>query len=130
LLKIYYLRAEPNFFKMKKILSIMLVAGVFALTACGGEEEKEEENEEETKTENVEKAPETETETAPEEPVAGAKAHACDDKCAEACTGPRCGEEGHDCEAAGCAAHKEGDHEHSEGDDHDHADHDKTSSEG
>jgi len=46
--------------------------------------------------------------------------HVCDDKCAEECTGARCGEKGHECSEA-CHSAKGEEGQSHEG--HDHAGH-------
>ncbi|MDF1672643.1 MAG: hypothetical protein P1U41_04015 [Vicingaceae bacterium] len=105
---------------MKKVLALLMVAGMFSLVACGPSEEEKAEAEAAMNemVEGLDAAMEEVVEEVEEETTVLA-AHVCDDKCADGCTGPRCGEEGHECSDA---CHAEGeDHEHAEGEEHDHS---------
>jgi len=102
---------------MKKVLVLLMVAGMFSLVACGPteEEKKAAEAEAAAMVEEMMGGLEDamEEEPAAEEEMALA-VHECDATCEEnGCTGPRCGEEGHECTEA-CHA----EHDHAEGEEH------------
>ncbi len=106
---------------MKKILMLLMVAGIFSLVACGPSEEEKAAAEAEAAAAVEELFNGLEEEVATEETATELAAHVCDDKCKEACTGPRCGEAGHECTEACHAAKGDGEaHEHTEGDGHEH----------
>jgi len=103
-----------------------MVASMFSLVACGPSAEEKAKAEADAEAmvnemfEGLEEA--MEEEVAEETELAE---HACDAKCEEAgCTGPRCGEAGHECTDACHAddAEAEGEegHEHVEGEEHEH----------
>ena len=106
---------------MKKVLALLMVAGMFSLVACGSEETPV--NEETAVTEETTTIEES-TEEVVEEGVLLA-VHECDATCEEnGCTGPRCGEEGHECsDACHASVDAEEGHDHAEGEEHseDHA---------
>ena len=105
---------------MKKLFTMLMVAGMFGLIACGPSAEEKAAAESEAEAvvnEMFEELEEAAEEVSEEVELA---AHVCDAKCEEAgCTGPRCGEEGHECSEA-CHAKAEG-HGHAEGEMHEHA---------
>jgi hypothetical protein len=107
--------------QMKKILMLLMVAGIFSLVACGPSEEEKAAAEAEAAAavEELFNGLEEEIDAAVEE-VAEVELteHVCNDKCtAEACSFA-CGEKGHVCSDA---CHAEKTEEHSEGDGHDHS---------
>jgi predicted small lipoprotein YifL len=100
---------------MKKILSMLMVAAVFSLVACGPAE-KAEVVTEEVVTEEV-----ATEEVATEEVVTELAEHVCADKCTEEACHYACGEKGHECSDA-CHATEEAteEHVHTEGEEHSH----------
>ena len=101
---------------MKKLFTLLMVASMFGLVACGpsAEETAAEAAEAETV---MNEAFEVAAEAMGEE-VELAE-HVCDAKCEEGeCTGPRCGEAGHECSDA---CHAEGEEHAEEGEEHVHA---------
>jgi hypothetical protein len=101
---------------MKKILSMLMIAGIFSLVACGPAEEVKVATEE-VATEEV-AVEEVATEEAA--PVELAE-HVCADKCTEEACHFACGEKGHECSDA-CHATEETteEHVHAEGEEHAH----------
>ena len=110
---------------MKKVLALLMVAGMFSLVACGPTEEEKVAAEAEAAAMvegmmgDLEVA--LEEEVVEEEMVLAV--HECDATCEEnGCTGARCGEEGHECSDA-CHASDDAvegheGHEHAEGEEH------------
>ena len=110
---------------MKKLFTMLMVASMFGLVACGPSAEEKAAAEAEAEAmvnemfEGLEEA--MEEEVVEETELAE---HVCDAKCEEeGCTGARCGEAGHECTDA-ChadAEHAEGEeHVHAEGEEHEH----------
>ena len=79
---------------MKKILTLLMVASVFSLIACGGPTEEEKAAAEAEAAEMVEGLMGDVEEEMDEEKAE----HVCGDECKEkGCTGAKCGEKGHEC---------------------------------
>lgn len=96
---------------MKKILTLLLITGMFAFVACSEEAEATEgddttEQPTNTDTEaDTDVGEETNTDTDEDTEAVTGNPHACDATCeTEGCSGPRHGEDGHDCVMAGCMA--------------------------
>jgi len=96
---------------MKKLLTLMMVVGMFSLVACGSSAEEKEAAEakaEQVANDLMKGMDEATTEDAVDETATAEEApeHVCDEKCkTEGCAGPRCGEKGHSCTEA-CSAKK------------------------
>ena len=90
---------------MKRFLTVLMVASIFSLVACGPSEEEKAAAEAEA-TEMIEGLMGDLEEVADDKPE-----HVCDEKCkGEAgCTGSKCGEADHECTEA-CHAKTEGEH--------------------
>ena len=113
---------------MKKLFTLLMVASMFGLVACGPSAEETAAAEAEAEAmvnEMFEGAEAAMEEVVAEEEVELAE-HVCDATCEEGeCTGPRCGEAGHECSDA---CHAEGgehaeeaeEHVHVEGEEHSH----------
>ena len=101
---------------MKKLLTMIMIASMFSLVACGPNEEEAVATEEEA-AEMVEEMVEAFEEVAEDVELAE---HVCNDECQEDACNFTCGEKGHECTDA-CHAEKEGEHEHAEGEEHDHS---------
>jgi len=106
---------------MKKILMLLMVAGIFSLVSCGPSEEEKAAAEAEATAAVEELFNGLEEEVATEEVATELADHVCTDKCtAEACSFA-CGEKGHTCSEACHAEKADGEaHEHAEGDGHEH----------
>ncbi len=115
---------------MKKLFSLLMVAGMLSLVACGGGEENTEAMVDEAANELLEEldnALEEEVveeaaaeEAAAEEAPAELAEHVCNDNCTPEACHTVCGEKGHECSDA-CHASEEGEgHDHEEGEGHDH----------
>ena len=110
---------------MKKIFTLIMIASIFSLVACGPSEEETAAAEAEAAAavEGLFEGLEEEIDAAAEEVAAVELAeHVCGDKCtAEACSFA-CGEKGHECSDA-CHADAEGEegHDHADGEEHDHS---------
>ena len=108
---------------MKKIFTLLMVASMFSLVACGPSEEESAAAEAEAAAavEELFDGLEEEIDAATEEVAEVELAeHVCGDKCTEEACSFACGEKGHECSDA-CHADEEGEHEHAEGEEHDHS---------
>ena len=108
---------------MRKIFTLLMVASLFSLVACGPSEEEAAaaEAEAEAMVNDMFEGLEEAVEEAAEE-VAELKEHECDATCEESgCTGARCGEVGHECTDACHAEEGDHDHDHADGEEHDHS---------
>jgi predicted negative regulator of RcsB-dependent stress response len=109
---------------MKKIFTLLMVASMFSLVACGPSEEESAATETEAAAAAVEElfdGLEEEIDAAVEEVAEVELAeHVCNDNCSEEACSFVCGEKGHECSDA-CHAEKEGEHVHAEGEEHDHS---------
>ena len=101
---------------MKKIFTLLMVASMFSLVACGPTEEEQAAAEADAAAmveelfEGLEEDIDAATEEVAEVELAE---HVCNDNCVEGQCHYVCGEQGHEDE--------EGDHEHTEGEEHDHS---------
>jgi hypothetical protein len=111
---------------MKKFLTMLMVASIFSLVACGPTEEEKAANEAEAAAmveEMMGGLEEAMEEVAEEAAPVELAAHVCTDKCTEEACHTVCGEEGHECSDA-CHADEategEEEHVHAEGEEHSH----------
>ncbi len=112
---------------MKKFLTMLMVASIFSLVACGPTEEEKAAAEAEAAAmveEMFEGLEEAIEEVAEEAAPAELAEHVCTDKCTEDACHIACGEKGHECSDA-CHADEEATegeeaHVHAEGEEHSH----------
>jgi len=105
---------------MKKIFTLLMVASMFSLVACGPSEEEAAAAEAEAAAavEELFDGLEEEIDAAAEDVAEVELAeHVCNDNCTEEACSFACGEKGHEC---GDACHANDGHDHAEGEEHEH----------